>query len=112
MLLPLMLSLEPAGRVIDELPQPPPSESLVLANALLVDGVHEDQQADSHTHMTFQPGSAIHELDHEALGSLEVGLRADLVVHSQDPRETTAWQTPAFVVLGGELHTPAEWLSD
>ncbi len=52
-------------------------------------------------------------MDLDDRGSLEVGLRADLVVHSQDPRETTtAWQTPEFVVLGGELRTPADWLSD
>jgi predicted amidohydrolase YtcJ len=46
-------------------------------------------------------------------GRIEVGTRADLVVHRQDPRSSTsAWRELSLVVLGGEARTPAEWLAD
>lgn len=45
-------------------------------------------------------------------GRIEVGARADLVVHRQDPRtSTSAWRELSLVVLGGEARTPAEWLA-
>lgn len=46
-------------------------------------------------------------------GRIREGLRADLVVHGQDPRQSTgAWRELRYVIKAGELRTPAEWLAD
>jgi len=49
----------------------------------------------------------------EDRGRIQEGLRADLVVHRQDPRQSVgAWRELRYVIKSGELRTPAEWLAD
>ena len=48
----------------------------------------------------------------DTVGTIEVGKRADLIMVKGDPlSDMTLLRKPAWVVFGGEVRTPEEWLS-